>query len=555
MRLTDSCWVSTLPPLKVTIVLRAPPSGEQVTIVRAGRVVTMGDPPDVDGFVVRDGIVVDIGDAGELRARHAGASVIDLGGDSTVVPGFHDAHLHPEIVAENALAVDVSPAAVLAAGGMGELLKQQCISLPPGTWVTGSGLSLSMEHVSSSLGRRELDRLCPDHPVYLTHVSCHWGVGNTRALASLGDAGPKSGLLTEDDHFRFAFPAMSRAPVRLPRPNQEVLDAELARLFTSYVAAGVTAAVDALAWPGSIRAYRRLLDSGRLPVRLGLLLSYPHLGSLSEVRELVGSAEGHLDLVGVKLFADGALSGGTCYLDEPYEGATEDRGELTIEPMELIHRMREALAAGLSPSVHANGDAAVAMVLDAVAAVRRNSASPLPIRIEHCSLVRPADVDRIRRLNVIPVLFGGFIARHGDELLRLYGANRADRLIPARSMCEAGVVCAASSDAPAGPFGPLLGIQDLVQRTAPSGRQVGAVQAVNISTALRLYTVGGAVSVGRGGSAGALLPGHVADFVQLDVHPERIEEVALAEVGVRATWVAGRRVWVDDGGAYHAPRR
>lgn len=252
-------------------------------------------------------------------------------------------------------------------------------------------------------------------------------------------------------------------------------------------------------------------------------------------------------LGGVKAFADGAVAGGTCLVEEPFEG-TADHGIQTLSTAELTDLVSQVHSSGNRLAVHANGDRAIKLVLDAMErAAREHPDVRVEHRIEHCSLVDGGIVARMRELGVIAVPFGSYVAFHGDKLVDYYGLNRLERMFAHRSLLDAGIPVAGSSDFPCGPFEPLLALASCVTRQSVFGRTAGQVlggsQRISVLEALGLYTTGSARASGETAVKGRLLPGQLADFVVLSENPVRVAPQQLSSIEVLATWVGGEEVW------------
>ena len=195
-------------------------------------------------------------------------------------------------------------------------------------------------------------------------------------------------------------------------------------------------------------------------------------------------------------------------------------------------------------AVHANGDLAVRKVLEVIESLPpRAPESFVNHRIEHCSIVDDPLIRRIKSAGITPVPFGAFIHYHGKEIGSYYGEDRAQMICAHKSMLDAGVAVAGSSDYPLVPINPLVALQSMVTRTTLDGRVLGPKQRLSVEEALGVYTSGSAEATGEGDSKGRLAPGQLADFVVLDqdlmaIHPEDIGMTA-----VLSTWVGAEPVW------------
>jgi predicted amidohydrolase YtcJ len=183
-------------------------------------------------------------------------------------------------------------------------------------------------------------------------------------------------------------------------------------------------------------------------------------------------------------------------------------------------------------------------VLSAIEDAQHQFPNPrLRHRIEHCSIVTPEILTTMRRLGVIAVPFGSYVAYHGEKLLAWYGRERLNRMFAHRAFLDAGIPVAGSSDYPCGPYQPLLGMQSCVTRESADGEVLGGEQRITAREALRLYTLGSAFAAGEQHAKGCLAPGFLADFTVLDEDLLRVSPSRIASVAVRSSWRAGHCVW------------
>jgi hypothetical protein len=340
------------------------------------------------------------------------------------------------------------------------------------------------------------------------------------------------------------YPATARAgsPLR-PSPPEDRLRG-LTRAIGLWHAAGLTSVCDALIAPDDIALLRRAREDGLLTMRVGMLLSIDHYAKARALGVGSGFGDDMLRLVGVKAFIDGAIGGRTCLLSEPYAD-TGGHGLQTTSTEELFANVRAVHGDGNRIGVHANGDAAIRLVLGAFEAAQRETPRPgLRHRIEHCSVVDDDILARMKALGAIAVPFAGYVAYHGGALNTWYGAERTERMFAHRSFLDAGVTVAGSSDYPCGPYEPLLGLQSMVTREGlDDGEPVGPSQRVTAEEALRVFTLGSAEAEGADGVKGRLVPGHLADFVVLGRNPLTVDPHGIAEIPVLATYVGGEPVY------------
>ena len=535
------------------------------TLVTARRIVTMDGPYlrcATPALLLLGDRVQAAGELADLRRCAPDAEVVDFG-DATVIPGFNDAHQHPTMTAANRRGVDLSaaqsPADVVAA------LHERARTAAEGEWILGTRYDHGRASSGSPLTRWDLDVI--GHPVLLINVGAHWGVLNSAGLAAaeLADdatdppggelsrdaAGRLTGVVHEQALFDLAYPSLARRPTVLPREDAATALAHLEQSLRALNAAGITSVGDAMVGPDELALLQEAQSRGQLTARVNALLTYPHVDALHATGLRTGFGDHWLRIGGIKAFADGAVAGGTCLVEQPFEG-TDRHGIQTLSRTELDELVLRVHAAGSRLAVHANGDRAIRMVLSALEEAEARHPRPgLRHRIEHCTIVDADILARMRALGAIAVPFGSYVAFHGDKLLGYYGSDRLERMFAHRSLLDAGIPVAGSSDFPCGPFEPLLALGSCVTRRSAAGQTAGRVlggsQRISAPEALALYTTGSARASGEEADKGRLSPGFLADFAVLSEDPLAADPDRLPEIGIRETWVGGRPVWRQDG--------
>ena len=522
-------------------------------LITAARVVTqVGE--DAEAMLVLGDRVVATGSAPEMQARAPEAVRWEYPG-ATVVPGLNDAHQHLTMVAAQSTGLDLSADGLAGEGALEAELSRFAASLPAGAWLVGSRYDPVRSGGGRRLTRMELDRLVPDRPAIVVNIGAHWGVANTPALALAGldddSADPPGGQLGRDGDgrldgyvaeqalFDFVYPSLARREPIAPLPPFQDHVAAILDVAQRFLASGLTSIGDAMVGPRELRALQQARAQG-LPLRVNALVTYPNLPLLSDLGLCAGFGDEWLRIGGIKAFADGAVAGRSCAVAEPFEG-TDDYGILTTDRSALEDLVARANRAGARLAIHANGERAILMVLDALESAE--SGTRVRHRIEHCSIVTPQILTRMARLGVMAVPFGSYAWFHGDTLIDWYGSTRLQRMFAHRSMLDAGITVAGSSDYPCGPWEPLLGLQSCVTRRSRTGVDVGPSQRVSLREALWMYTVGAAAVAAEDHLKGRLAPGYLADFTVLDGDLMTTDEDAIGTVPVLATWVGGEPRW------------
>jgi len=527
-------------------------------ILWGGNVITV-DPrkPEAQAVAVKNGRFLMAGGDAEVRALAGrNTEVIALRG-RTVTPGFIDSHQHLFEYGTNLLQLDCSPKKCRSIADLKRIVLKETLRKAPGEWIRGVGYDDTKTTDLQLLNRWDLDEVAPNHPVFIQQVSGHWAVVNSRALKTGGvrentpdpkggsygrdpQTGRLNGTLYEQAEFAFVYEGTTGHPPIMPPFSLKERIKGVRLASDRYVAAGLTSVNDALVSAQTIETYQEAIKSGDLKVRVYMLVSIEYLPQLQALKLKTGFGNEWLRLGGVKILADGGIAGRTAYLTEPYVG-TEDHGILAVESEEALHELiRRGHEAGYQVCVHANGDRTIEMALNgfekALAALPRKNHRH---RLEHCTVVNPALLKRIRKNRLLVTPFGSYIYFHGEKMTPHYGPERVARMFAHRSFLDCGIQVSGASDSPCGPYEPLLAIQSCVTRKSFAGEVLGANQAITATEAIFLYTMASAYASFEENIKGSITPGKLGDLVVLREDPRRVNPDEIKDIPVEMTVVGG----------------
>ncbi len=510
--------------------------------------------PQAEALLIGDnGRILAVGKLSDVEAAaNADTKRIDLAG-RTLIPGFNDAHVHiwkmgllltRQVVANKAVAPDIETII--------ERFADKAETLPKGTWITGRGYNESDLPERRHPTRHDMDGASLDHPIALTRTCGHMIVANTLALQLAGithdTPNPPGGVIVRDLNGEATGLLQETAMGLLTRVIPDPSDVEMAEAIKAanqhQLSLGITSATDPLLTPLHLRVYRQLEAAGELAVRItGLPIRRPDGGTetLPLPEHFVSD---WLRIDTVKFFADGGLSGATAAVSRPYK-VTNDHGVLRFDLAELTELMFEAHKAGFRIGTHAIGDVAIEQVLSAYEECHRRLPRPdLRHRIEHLGLPNPEHYARCAKLNIIIAPQTVFLPALGTSFRRYLPDDYLDHCYPIRSMLDAGLTVALSSDAPVVPDdNPILGMKAAVDRLDSLGEPIALDQAITAEEALYAYTMGGAISTGDADNRGSLTVGKWADLAVLSANPLTTPTADLLNVHVEQTYVGGKLVW------------
>jgi hypothetical protein len=530
---------------------RLPGAGAPDLILARGNLVTM-DPgrPRAQAVAIRDGRFLAAGTDAEIRPlAGSGTEIVDLEG-KTVLPGLIDSHIHGASSGRtNLLTVDLG---VSTLAELKDRLRKKAAGTPKGQWIRAGKYDDTKLEIGRFVTRADLDEAAPDHPVFVTHRAGHLYFVNSRALEIAGlkkdaadppggafDRDPATGELTGVLRERAGGSVSPHVP---PFTREECRRAAVWQL-REFAKSGLTSIHDASVSAEDARAYADARQAGELPIRVYMMMSFGTIASLDAFGLRTGFGDDMLRVGGTKLSADGAIAGRTARLSKPYAGRPDDYGILTMTPEDLEQKVLEAHLAGWQVGVHANGDVTIDMTLTAFE--KALAARPRPDarhRIEHCTLVNPALLDRMKKLGVIPTPFCSYVYWHSEKM-PAYGEERLESMFAMRSFLDRGIPVAASSDYIPGPFEPLMGIQSCVTRKGKDGKVWGPTQRITLEEAVRCYTRHGAFASFDEARKGSIEAGKLADLVVLGADPWRADPDAIMHIPVEGTMVGGRWAW------------
>ncbi len=548
----------------------APPSPPPADLaLRNGAIYTVDAARSwAQALAIADGRLVYVGSDGGL-APYLGpkTKVVDLGG-RLVLPGFVDAHVHP-----------VSGGVELGQCNLNDLPDakaildkvRRCDEEKPGPgWLVGGGWALTA-FPEGAPTRRALDAVAGSRPVSLSAADGHSTWVNSRALALAGitrdTKDPRDGRIERDAAGEPSGTLRESAGALVTRLLPEITADErltgLRRALAHANRHGLTALQEANAGGGPEGGGRGALEASREAERRGLLsaritvsLGTDDARGPEQVDALVALrrefASALIKPVAAKIFADGVIEARTAAMLEPYL----DRPGLRGEPGRAEDSLR-ALVVRLAREdfnvhVHAIGDRAVRMTLDAMEAARKVEGARRPRhQIAHLEVIQPADVPRFRALAVV-ANFQPLWA-YADSYIRdltwpALGPERSRFLYPIASLARSGARVAFGSDWSVSSLNPLEGIQVAVTRQGPAGEEDAPMlpeEAIDLPTAIAAYTIGAAYAADRETEIGSLEAGKAADLVVLSENVFAVPPRQIARASVLLTLFAGRPAWRD----------
>lgn len=503
--------------------------------------------------VVRDGRIAAVVPRQKLRPS-PDAEVVELHG-AHVLPGLCDAHLHLTGYGRSLEEVDLRNAR-----SWDEVVRRAraaAARLPRNAWLTGRGWDQNLWTAETFPDRRKLDEAFPHRPVLLRRIDGHAAVANAVALRAAGIGpgtpdpaggrilrrkdGEPTGVLVDG-----AVDLVLRA---VPKPDDATVERWILRSAGALLEDGFVQVHDAGTTAQELEVLRRLEASGRLPIRVYVLLDGSDDALLGRELRRPPSWAGPamLRVGGVKLYADGALGSRGALLGSDYADDPGNRG-LAVTPLDRLREViGRASAAGYQVGVHAIGDEAVHRVLDLYAGVGPAPCRRLRHRIEHSQVVRPGDVARYARLGIVASIQPTHCTSDMPWAPARLGPARIAWAYRWRSFMEAGVHLAGGSDAPVEDPDPRRGLFAAVTRQLPDGSPPGGwnpAERLTPAEALALFTTGAAWAGHCESWSGKVAPGYAADLTIVAGDPLTVPFRRLLDLPIQRTVVGGIDRWV-----------
>jgi predicted amidohydrolase YtcJ len=341
-------------------------------ILHNGVVLTLdGAGGQATAIAVQDDRIVAVGGE-ELLSAYAADRVEDLGG-RTLMPGFVDSHLH--ISGAPTRHIDLTT--VTSVREIRERVTDKALQLGPGEWITGYGWSEDALDEQRRPLRQDLDEAAPENPVVLTRAGGHSAVASSLALtlAEIDERTPQpdGGVIEKGDDGRLNGIIRERQELvtrLVPRSTDEELRPSLIANLQALFAHGITSIVQATGTIEHYAEWERIYaeHSGNLP-RAAVQVAWAGEEAMAAFGRRTGDGDAHLRLGAIKIFVDGGFTGPAAYTREPYKGMGDYRGTLTMPAETIYQTIRAAHHAGWQLGIHAIGDAAIELAVEAVADV------------------------------------------------------------------------------------------------------------------------------------------------------------------------------------------
>ena len=545
-------------------------SSKADTIYINAKIYTVDEKKEwAEAFAIKDGRFVAIGSNQEVKKLISdNTKVIDLNGQF-VMPSLIDEHLHPDMGADNYLNVFISVSDDWKE--ISNKLKKFRKQNPEKRWIYGSSIDWLLDDngIIANYGvpsnKSVLDKIIDDRPVALWDQGAHAMLLNSLALKELGlddrSKNPKGGFLVKDKDGKLTGVIRETACTLVVNAldnysEQEWKDKGLLAFLDEMSSYGVTGLSDAYVVQRSAKAYASLEKEHKLNhwinLNMAAPLEYNNPQKIKEQTEFIKHSKKYqteqVYVAGIKYILDGAAAGKTAAMLEPFENDTFDGG-LRYDKKALKESIKEYANKGFSIKAHAIGDRGIRLLLDIYQELPKR-AKGSRYSIAHGVFVAPEDVNRFTPMDVVyeasPALW---YPNNAIPIIESDIGKRVKNAWPISRLIANNTVVSYGSDWPVSATpNPWFGLESMVTRQAPGGSKesFNSEFAVDVKTAIKIFTLNGAISMGIADKTGSISVGKSADFIILDKNLIDVSKFDIYKTKVLATVFRGEDVYISN---------
>jgi len=536
---------------------------EANVILHNGKIITVDKEFTIaEAVCIRDGKFQVVG-SGEKVMAYTGPNTktLDLNG-KVVIPGIIDSHNHMLMTGLQKQMVSLENATSVA--DVLDIIRDACKAKEPGEWVITrrAGFASSQLKENRIPTRWELDRVCPNNPVFLVK-GAHFGVLNSYALRlaniTKDTPQPVGGVIMKDPGTGEPTGALgdhALDPIRslLPKPTHADKVRALKLVTKDYNELGITSVIDTHLTLKGVKAYQEIWAKKEMTVRTKIWVTLPMEGitlgpkAISRQAGLGDSGDNMLRIDGLKEFLDGGIETG--FLRDPYltiPGEQRDPsycGVLMMAEREFSKLCSIAARNCWRLGIHVTGDRAIDILLDTWEKVNRK----MPIRdkhwvILHAILVKPEHLERIKRLGVYVASQHAHTYSNGDRMVEWWGRERAEHSNPIKEYFNSGITVGGGSDCPSCEWRPSILFWFDLTRAAKRVGVLGPELVLTREESLRYHTIKAAQISDDEDKLGSIEPGKLADLVVLSDDILTCPVDKIRQIQVQMTMVDGNIVY------------
>ena len=515
-----------------------------------GPIITLEDEK-TEAVIVEDGKITKIGKEKELLKEVEGEKYekIDLEG-SCLMPAFIDSHSHITSLAQTLGIAQLDNCSnyedIITAM---KKFKQEN-NKNENEWIIGFGYDHNFLEEKQQPSREILDKISTTNPVMITHKSGHMGVLNSKALEILNITAQTADV----DGGKIGRKNNSREPNGYLEENAFISITQKAKLYTTeqmiklikkaeniYASYGITTVQEGLTKKNEFDLLKTMSDSQLLNLDI---ISYVDVKESKEIveknRRLVGKYHNNYKIGGYKLFLDGSPQGKTAWMSKPYEGEKEYCGYPIYKSHQVDNIVQNIIDDEMQLITHCNGDAAAEQLISAYEKIGAlNNYRPVMI---HAQLVRKDQLERMKKVDMIPSFFAAHVYYWGDIHIKNFG-ERAQEISPIKSAKENGLIYTMHQDTPVILPNMFETIWCVTNRKTKNGVELGKSEKISVEDAIKGVTINAAYQYFEENEKGSIKVGKKADFIIIDKNPLEVEIDELKNINILYTIKNGEVIY------------
>ncbi len=522
-----------------------------------GHIITMDEKnPEVEAMAIGSGKILALGSSKEIRKNFSGKEIIDLE-RKTIMPGIIESHGHLLSLGQSFLELNLE--GVKTPEEAVKKVKERALQSPAGEWIVGWGWDEGA-WAKSYPDNRELSEVSPQNPVVLRglHGFASWVNEKAPEIAGIIAATPNppnGQIMKEPKTGRLTGILVNKAQnlleKHIPPLSLDQMERALELAQEECLKFGLTTVHEANTTARMLEALRILNKKGKLKIRVYAMLDGTD-GKLIESFLKAGSEiDSWLTIRCIKVFVDGALGSRGAALFEPYSDAPSIQGVI-VTPEDTLYQLTVlALKSGFQVAVHAIGDRANKITLNAFKRAIKEvpSAQDHRLRVEHAQLVSLEDIPEFAPLGTVVSMQPPHCTSDMAWAETRLGKERIKGAYAWRSFLKTGVHLTLNSDFPGETLNPFFGMYAAETRMTPEGKPEGGwypEQCLSREEVLKAYTIEAAYSGFEEKIKGKIQPGMLADFIVLSDNILTIPIKKLLDLYVKQTYIGGKLIYEAD---------
>lgn len=295
-----------------------------------------------------------------------------------------------------------------------------------------------------------------------------------------------------------------------------------------------------------IGAFTESYNRGDLTLRVQIQIGF--LTSLEEtkwaVENYIVGGNDLLRITGLKMAVDGGVGPRTALFYDGYMDRPDICGNQMVTQKELNQMVELGHRNGFQVAIHAIGDKAIDISMDAYEYAQKTSPRPDPRhQIVHCYFPTDKSLKQIIDLGVMVNTQTPFLYFLGESFIEALGAERCADCMPVKTFVEKGIQVGISHDATVTQPLPNIGLYASVARKTIKGNTLGTKESVDSKTALSFYTISAAMHCFMEDKIGSIEVGKFADLAVWNFNPLDVELEKLKDWKCHMTFVEGKKVY------------